>query len=166
MKLFYQCYGGAHTSVTCASIHLGYLPKDRIPDPKEFYSVPFYDKMDNDKLGTPVYVGRDQLGWDLYIIGMKNARDIVIPAIHSYLNYNNLSGEPILIANALVELHPVTSVGGFISRKLRLRLIGKPMTVWGIRKSYPKLVDLVERTKAKIKNLDIASNIKDNKYIF
>ena len=69
MKLFYCCYGGAHTSVTCACIHLGYLPDDRIPAASEFLSVPYYDKMENRDLGTPVFMGRDEMGWDIYIIG-------------------------------------------------------------------------------------------------
>lgn len=152
MKLIYHCYGGAHTSITCASIHLGFLPSDRIPEAFEFYSVPFYDKMDNDKLGTPIYIGRDELGWDIFTVGMRNARDMLIPAVRSYLYHNGVYNSRFLFVNALVELHPVTSIGGFASRKLNLVSLGKPMTVWGIRRSYPKLVDLVARVKEMLEN--------------
>ncbi len=147
MKLFYCCYGGAHTSVTCASIHLGFLPQNRIPEPYEFKAVPFYDKMDNDKLGTPMYVGRDPLGWDIYIIGLKNAKLISLPAIKSYLNTFDHTQKNLLFVNALAELHPITAIGGYTSRHLGGISIGRPLTIWGIRRSYPKFLDLVGRVQ-------------------
>ena len=81
MKLFYHCFGGAHTSITCASIHLNFLPRDRIPKTYEFKAIPFYDKMENKELGKPVYMGQDDMGWDIYVIGMKDGKNVVIPAI-------------------------------------------------------------------------------------
>lgn len=151
MKLFYCCYGGSHTSVTCAAIHLKYLPDDRVPEPSEFVSVPFYDEMDNDRLGTPVYVGRDELGWDIYIMGMKNVKNIVIPAMKSYLNISGRDQSDFLLVNALVELHPITSIGGVISRKLGCKPIGRPMTVMGIRSGYHKFLDLVSGVKENLR---------------
>lgn len=147
MELFYCCYGGAHTSVTCASIHLGYLPDNRVPSAAEFAELPFYDKMDNHKLGTPVYMGRDIQGWDIYIIGMKNAKTLVIPAIKSYLNVCSRDQSDFKLINALIELHPITSIGGVITRKLGLISLGRPMTIWGIRKTYPQFLKLVEEVK-------------------
>jgi hypothetical protein len=147
MKLFYYCFGGAHTSVTCASIHLGFLPDNRIPRPDEFLAVPYYDKMDNDKLGTPVYVGRDEFGWDIYVMGIKRGNRVVIPAIKSYLYASGINDRNVLFVNALVKLHPITSFGGFSSRKLHMVNFGRPLTIWGIRRSYPIFVDLVRRVK-------------------
>src|SRR5690554_2860774 len=117
MKLFYCCYGSAYTSVTCASIHVGYLQDYRVPNFSEFAKLPFYDKMDNHKLGTPVFMGRDVLGYDIYIIGMKNAKTLVITAMRSYLNACGIDQSNFRLVNALVELHPITSIGGVASRK-------------------------------------------------
>ncbi len=150
MKLFYHCYGGAHTSVTCASIHLNYLPNDRIPKTCEFKAIPFYDKMENKELGKPVYMGRDDMGWDIYVVGMKDGKNVVIPAIISYLNANNVSRREVLFVSALVQLHPITAIGGIVSRRLGLAFIGRPMTIWGIRRSYPHLVELVNKVKQNI----------------
>ncbi|HZK34949.1 MAG TPA: DUF3189 family protein, partial [Bacillota bacterium] len=111
MKLVYYCYGGAHTSVTCASIHLDYLPMDKVPKAEEFNKVPFYDKMDNDKLGTPVYVGRDELGIDIYIMGMKNSSSVIIPTIKSYLNFCGDLQKDLVFVNALIDLHPIPNGG-------------------------------------------------------
>jgi len=148
--LFYHCYGGAHTSVTCASIHLNYLPNDRIPKTCEFKAIPFYDKMENKELGKPVYMGQDDMGWDIYVVGMKDGKNVVIPAIKSYLNVNYVSQRKVLFVSALVQLHPITAIGGIISRRLSLPCIGRPMTIWGIRRSYPYLVELVNRVKQNI----------------
>ena len=147
MKLFYCCYGGAHTSVTCASIHLGYLPDDRVPKAIEFAAVPFYDKMDNRKLGTPVFMGRDLMGWDIYIMGMKNVKGLIIPAMKSYLNACGVEQSQFVLVNALVELHPVTSIGGVASRKFGLIPLGRPMTIWGVRRTYSKYLSLVKEVK-------------------
>ncbi|HHT64733.1 MAG: DUF3189 family protein [Caldicoprobacterales bacterium] len=152
MKLFYCCYGGAHTSVTCASIHLGHLPSDRTPEAYEFAGIPFYDKMENRKLATPVFMGRDLLGWDIYIMGMKNARQLIIPAMKSYLNACRVEQENFLLVNALIELHPITSVGGVISRKFGLVPLGRPLTIRGIRKTYPRFVALVEQVKENLRS--------------
>jgi len=151
MKLFYYCFGGAHTSVTCASIHLGFLPDDRIPETYEFKGVPQYDKMDHRRIGTPVYMGRDELGWDIYIMGMENAKTVVIPSIKSYLNVNGIRQDRVLFVNALVKLHPITSLGGILSRRLGLVSLGRPMTVWGIRKSYPALLKIVKDVKKNLR---------------
>ncbi|HHU48930.1 MAG: DUF3189 family protein [Caldicoprobacterales bacterium] len=151
MKLFYCCYGGAHTSVTCACIHLGYLPDDRIPAASEFLSVPYYDKMENRDLGTPVFMGRDEMGWDIYIIGMKNVKQLVIPSMKSYLNACGVEQKGFMLINALVELHPVTSIGGVLSRRFGIVSLGRPMTVWGIRKTYPKFLALVEQVKENLR---------------
>jgi len=147
MKLFYHCFGGAHTSITCAAIHLGYLPMDRIPNFKEFISVPYYDKMEDKNRGTPLYIGRDELGIDIYAIGLRNACHIMIPAIKSYLNVNNIPSKDILFVESLVKLHPITGVGGFLSRKLNLVSIGRPLTIWGIRRRYSVFVEIVSGVK-------------------
>ncbi|HZJ82253.1 MAG TPA: DUF3189 family protein [Clostridia bacterium] len=153
MKLFYHCFGGAHTSITCAAIHLGFLPKDRVPEAYEFLAVPQYDKMANKNLGTPIYVGRDEYGVDIYAIGFKNAPTLMIPVMKSYLNCNNIPSNDIQFVEALVNLHAITAVGGIISRRLNLINIGRPLTVWGIRRSYPVLIDLVSGVKERSKIL-------------
>ena len=135
MKLFYCCYGGAHTSVTCASIHLGYLPDDRVPEAREFWAVPFYDKMESSMLGTPVYMGRDLFGWDIYIMGMKNKKQLVIPAIRSCLSACGIDLNRLYFVNALAALDPATSTGGIASRRFGLMSLGRPLTIWEIRKT-------------------------------
>ena len=97
-------------------------------------------------------MGRDLLGWDIYIMGMKNARQLIIPAMKSYLNACRVEQENFLLVNALIELHPITSVGGVISRKFGLVPLGRPLTIRGIRKTYPRFVALVEQVKENLRS--------------
>jgi len=96
-------------------------------------------------------MGRDELGWDIYIMGMENAKTVVIPSIKSYLNVNGIRQDRVLFVNALVKLHPITSLGGILSRRLGLVSLGRPMTVWGIRKSYPALLKIVKDVKKNLR---------------
>jgi hypothetical protein len=41
MKIIYCCYGGSHSSVTAAAIHLDMLPLTRKPTSAELLSIPF-----------------------------------------------------------------------------------------------------------------------------
>ena len=76
MKIFYHCYGGAHTSVVCAALHLDYLPRDDIPEAAVIEAIPFYDKMEDKNIGSTVFVGTDEYGSDIYIMGMRNGRKL------------------------------------------------------------------------------------------
>jgi len=43
LKVIYHCYGGAHSSVTAANIHLGLLPRERTPGYRELISQKLFD---------------------------------------------------------------------------------------------------------------------------
>ena len=155
MKLVYHCFGGAHTSITCASIHLNYLPKDKIPTERDFRSIPFYDEMESHRVGTALFMGKDELGFDVYVWGMKGGKSLVIPSIRSYINQSNPKRNEILFVNALANLHPLTSIGGITSRRLGLVSIGRAMTIRGIIITYPAFVDLVARVKENLRKRSI-----------
>ncbi|MGI6112770.1 MAG: DUF3189 family protein [Mahellales bacterium] len=152
MKILYACYGGAHTSVTSAAIHLGLLPDDRVPSSRDFYSIPFYDKMPNKQLGTPRFMGVDKMGWEIYVMGMGSYKKLVTTAVYSMLKECGLDPAKLFIVNALAPLSPITAVGGFCSRKLNLVGLGRPLTIFGIRQTYHAFVDVVKRTKQKQMN--------------
>lgn len=149
MKILYACYGGAHTSVTCSAIHLGMLPDDRVPGSRDFYGIPFYDKMPNEQLGTPRFMGIDIMGWEIYVMGMGGNRKLITTAIYSILKECDLDETKFFIVNALATLSPITAVGGFCSRKLNMVSLGRPLTIYGIRQTYHIFIDIVKRTKQK-----------------
>jgi len=151
MEVIYHCFGGAHTSITCAAIHLKYLPDDRIPIDKEFISIPYYDKMESSQVGKALYMGTDEMGCDIYVMGMKGGKRIVIPSVKSYLNSCHICHQNILFVNALAKLHPFTCIGGMTSRRLGLVSIGRALTIKGIIMTYPSFVELVKKVKENLR---------------
>jgi len=154
MKIFYCCYGGAHTSVVAASIHLGYLPSERIPTTEEVLSIPNYDKNPNAKVGTPTFMGVDEFANEVFVMGMGHNRDYFAKLTYEYssLLSNNCTSD-MKIVNALSCINNYIRLGGFLSRRVNLVKIGRPITVFGIRKDYNYFVTLVKNVKKTI-NVD------------
>lgn len=72
MKIIYNCYGGAHSSVTAAALHLGLLPEARPATAKELLSLPYYDAQVGKDHGRIRFMGFDEWGNEVYVVGKKN----------------------------------------------------------------------------------------------
>ncbi len=148
MKIIYCCFGGAHSSVVTASIHLGYLPIDRIPTKEEILMLPFYDSAKNSEIGTPRYMGVDIKGNRVYFLGLGHARNYYMELLHEFYKECNIGLEnDIIVTDVTILLNFFTRLGGFMSRKLNMVSIGRPLTVYGILKKYPSFVELVKNVK-------------------
>jgi len=147
MKIFYYCYGSAHSSVVAASIHLGMLPADRLPSAEEFENLPHYDKTESYEIGTPFFMGLDEYGVEIYITGMTGERQMVIKAIYSFLKNSEIDVNDLVMVDSLKNVNLKTKIGGFISRRLGFVAIGRPLTIKGIQEKYTEFVSLVEDVK-------------------
>ncbi|SES65064.1 Protein of unknown function [Natronincola peptidivorans] len=151
MKIIYSCFGGAHSSVVTAAIHMGYLPNNSLPSKEEILAVPFYDKAQNNEIGIPHYMGKDQNNHIIYIMGMGHARDYYTEMLYEFYNevapYNN---KDIIIINVTSLLNNYTRLGGFMSRRLNIISLGRPLTVFGIQKNYFYFAELVKNLKERI----------------
>lgn len=152
MDVFYYCYGSAHSSVVAAAIHLGLLPTDKIPCPEEFSALPHYDKTESFEIGTPFFMGKDEFGSNIYIIGMTSERELVKRAIFSFLDHSDINLDSILFVDALKNVNLQTKIGGFLSRRLGLVRLGRPLTIYGIQREYFKFIKLVQDVKKLIIN--------------
>lgn len=152
MRVFYYCYGSAHSSVVAAAIHLGLLPSDRIPTSAEIINLPRFDRTKNHEIGTPFYMGEDEHGNEIYILGLGPDRDIISKAIYSLLTLLGYPLNCILLIDALAPVHPVTRLGGFLSRRLGWVRVGRPLVTMGVKWRYRELLFIVNTTKGKIKS--------------
>ncbi|MBO8126688.1 MAG: DUF3189 family protein [Firmicutes bacterium] len=150
LKIIYHCYGSSHSSVVAAAIHLGYLPKDRPPTTSELINIPHYDRTMTRDLGTLFFFGRDAQGHEVYILGRKNAEELISNLVPSILKYYGHPPQEILLVNALERLSLLTTVGGTLSRGAGLVSIGRPLTIWGIKRCYFNFVQLVESVQKHI----------------
>lgn len=71
MKVIYHCYGGSHSSVVAAALHLKWLDPTRLPDPLDLIHLPYFDKTQDSDFGRIHYMGTDESGHDIYILGKK-----------------------------------------------------------------------------------------------
>jgi hypothetical protein len=148
VKVIYYCYGSSHSSVVAAAIHLGTLPLFSIPCSRDIMDLPYYDKATTDQLGACTYMGTDDAGCDVYILGTGPARGIVRRAVESIFQLCGVSRDSYMLVDTLTSIGMVTRIGGFLSRRMGLTRIGRPMTIWGIKRAYLQLASIVERVKS------------------
>lgn len=160
MKIFYYCYGSAHTSVVAASIHLGLLPSSTVPDASSIEKLPHYDRTTSKEIGTPFFMGIDENKVEIYIIGMASERRLIKNAILSFLQNIGIDvNQEVMLVNALKGVNIKTRFGGFASRRMGLVRLGRPLTIKGIQENYYNLVKLVadvkQEEKRRLNKLDL-----------
>lgn len=145
--IIYHCYGGAHSSVVAAAIHLNKLDAKRIPTTEELLSLSLFDRQTKDGHGRLNYYGCDEWGNMVFSVGCRSKGPAMETFISNAAELVGLSGRLIFVDT----LHCVTfkmRLGGYISRRLGLIKIGRPLVASGTRAAFPRLVELVGRIKA------------------
>ncbi|MDR6224519.1 DUF3189 family protein [Desmospora profundinema] len=148
MRLIYHCYGSAHSSVVAAAIHLGRLPSDRLPTLAEVRGLPDFDYARTEEIGTLYFKGKDEYGTDVYTMGFGFYWESGVRAVQSMLEIHDV--HDFHFVRALDSITLLTKVGGSLSRHFGFPSVGRPLAAWGIRKSYPLLLELVDRVKREL----------------
>lgn len=152
--IFYQCYGSTHSSVVSAAIHLGLLPSTRRPRAKELLALPLFDQVPNDQVGHPFFLGRDEAGRQIYAIGLDGQPFLLKRLVADFLKLHGLDPEVYRFYDALSQAGFLVRLGGFLSRRLGLVTLGRPLTILGIQMNYPRFVQLVKRVKKELQEKD------------
>lgn len=152
MKIIYSCYGGAHTSIAAAGIHLGYLPNTRIADAREINITPYFDQATTVNIGKPIYMGQDRFNHEVYVIGMGSCRKEGTRLLYQMVNDSRgKSKGEVVVVNSIALINLEIRIGGFLSRRLGLISLGRWLIIYGIRKKYTKFVQLVEEVKSRLR---------------
>lgn len=149
MKVIYHCYGRAHSSVVAAHLHLGTLPLAGPVSKEQIMAVPEFDRAEAADFGAPYFVGQDEAGNEVYILGLNGQTPLCVRAMLSLAGQLGLA-DRILLVNTLTAIGLTTRVGGFISKKLRCPRLGKPLAALGIIRSLPRLRQLVAVVKKEL----------------
>ncbi|MDS1030681.1 DUF3189 family protein [Bacillota bacterium LX-D] len=147
MNIIYHCFGGAHSSVTAAAIHLGLLSTTHIPSVTELMKVPFFDYQINADHGQFRLMGTDELGNKVFFIGRRNLAVNFEILIKGLVEMNNLSQKDFILINTMPLVNWKMVVGGFLSRGLQTPRLGRPIVLKGVQHSFFKYVGLVENVK-------------------
>jgi hypothetical protein len=148
MNIIYHCFGGSHSSVTAAAIHLGWLDKRRLPTEDELMALPFYDKTNDDDFGSIKYMGTDEFGNKVFVLGKKSLGDRfnnLLMGVAAILNRQ----DQLMAVNCMSRVNWSMKLGGFTSRRAGITILGRPVVSWGTRRAFWLLVNLVEVTRLK-----------------
>lgn len=147
MKIIYHCYGGAHSSVTAASIHLELLSTSRGPSLQDIQNMPYFDQQKNNDHGKLRLMGNDQYGNQIFIIGRRNSAIFLENIYQGMAEIFGMPDNEILMVNVMPYVNWRMVLGGFLSRRLGLINIGRPIVSIGTRDAFFKLLSLVQKVK-------------------
>jgi hypothetical protein len=149
LKVVYHCYGGAHASPTAAALHLGLLPLDRRPRFRELYRlIPYYDRITRGEHGKLIKIGVDCHGHEVFVLGRRNAPQLVINALKEFSRLNGIDPQVYYFVDVVQLANPFMVVGGFTSRALGLVKLGRPLVSFGTGLSFTILARRVRETLA------------------
>ncbi|OWZ82949.1 DUF3189 family protein [Natranaerobius trueperi] len=151
-KIVYHCYGGAHSSVVAANIHVGELPRDKVPSKNELLYTKLFDSQKNILKGKLHYFGRDTEGNHIYSCGMGSDSKTIKTAMVDILQIYDLDTHHLKFVDTLTCVNVSMRVGGFLSQRLGLIKVGRPLVLSGTQKAYLQIAGVVKKTKNEIKN--------------
>lgn len=126
MMVIYHCFGGSHSSVTAAAIHLGLLSRHRLPTAAELLALPYFDGRSRGEEGDLKYMGTDAYGNKVYAVGKKNLGARFETFLYNLAAVIGIPRRNILLLNTSPLVNMSMRIGGFISRRMGL-------TFWGVR---------------------------------
>lgn len=148
-KIIYRCFGGAHSSVVAAAIHLEQLRTDSLPSDAELMRLTLFDRQTQDGHGLMHFFGFDERGMQVYCLGCRTAGETVERVLLQVAEVLGVREELYFVDT----LHCVTfkmRIGGYLSRRWQLIRFGRPLVLDGTRKAFPALVKLVEKVKKEV----------------
>ncbi len=148
MKVIYHCYGGSHSSVMAAALHLNMLDADRLPTSNEMMHLPYFDKTRNSDFGTIRYMGTDEGGNQVYVLGKKNMGERCTAMLMGVARLWGKENEVIAV-NCMSRVNLLMMIGGFISRRLGWAWLGRPVLFYGTRDAFDSIANLVKITRLK-----------------
>ncbi len=153
MHIIYYDVGGAHSVAVASALHLHKLPIDHKPNKDDILSLPTFDKVKTEDIGHLIYQGDDEFGNQVYTLGCKYYRDIVLATLED--TYNLVGNRKnLLLIDTKPTINTIMKIGGYTSRVLGLMTIGRPIVVRGVLKAYPQLVNLVTGVKKKLNRIN------------
>lgn len=156
MKIIYHCYGGAHSSVIAASVHLGLVPTDRIPTATEIQRLALFDGPVGKDHGLIRFMGRDEFGNEIYTMGRRNAGKQIERVLLGVAEILAGTGDLVMV-DVLAYVNWVMVVGGYTSRKLGLVTLGRPIVTLGVQRFFWDVVNVVQKVKLTVASDNLLS---------
>lgn len=130
-----------------AAIHLGLLPRHRVPTKEELMRVPYFDQMTSAQRGIALPAGVDRLGRQIFVLGRGPEKRGIEAALRSGWRMAGNPDSSLLLVDTLPCVNLLMRIGGFLSRAAGWVSLGRPIVVRGTQLAYDNLCRLVERVE-------------------
>lgn len=147
LKIIYHCYGGTHSSVTAAALHLGWLPSDRLPTIEKLLQTPYFDTRTSKEFGYITFMGTDERGNEIYVVGRNSMPQVLANLIDGLAAIFNIPKDTFRLINVMPKVNFSMRIGGVLSRRFKLVNLGRPLVAWGTIKAFPYIQELIKSTK-------------------
>lgn len=148
MQVIYYCYGGTHSSPIAAALHIGLLSPDRLPTKEELLQLPWFDQVTTAQRGKLFLVGKDEAGNAVYVCGRGAEKLGITQAVMSGYVLGGGRVQELYFVDTMPAVNILMRLGGYLSRRLGLVFLGRPLVACGAQLAFPKLVRIVEEAKA------------------
>lgn len=150
MIIIYHCFGGSHSSVVAAAVHLGLLPEGRVPSGRELRALPLFDRRSPRSHGVILPLGRDASGHEVCVLGAASCFPVLRRAVLGVAACLGVGTHDVVFVDTLPCVNWLMRLGGVISRTLRLPWLGRPLVSQGARMAYRRLAALAVSTRDRL----------------
>ena len=150
MIYIYNDYGGTHTTSLAAAYHLKELEQsERKLTKEEILHVNDFNKLTKKDAGKIIFHGNDENGDSVYTIGRRSSK-LVVPAMKNLIvliQSKHPFDEQVIFSNTSPTVPIPMTIGGFLSRGLKINFLGVPLLVIGAKQCCNNIFRLVDNTK-------------------
>lgn len=110
--------------------------------------LPYFDKTTNNDFGSIRFMGQDEYGHKVYVLGKKSVSERFTHILTGVAQILGVE-EQVLVVNTMNRVNLSMKLGGFTSRRMGLTSLGRPVVTRGTQNAFLELVNLVEITRLK-----------------
>ncbi len=136
MKIIFHCYSGSYYSATAAAVYLHLLPINRVPAAVEFDRLPYFDAIAPKDYGKLYMMGCDDRGNEVFIMARRSLDKVAVRVLRGIAKIYGFSPNDLIFIDSTGPLSNLLSFGNFLSVRLGLPKLGRPLVVREIRRLY------------------------------
>lgn len=146
MKIIYYDSTGRYLAVIAAAIHLGQLDSNSgLPKWNKLEELTYFNSDDRIKAGEVTFVGRDELGNDIYILGSRGVGSVIEKAIDGIKRIFDVETENIFVD--LTEHEDWLFKFGLVIKSLNFPSLAKGLIYNNLADSFSKVKQIVSEVK-------------------
>lgn len=146
LKVIYSCYWGSYLAVVAASLHLGFIGNDKFKG-NDILTLQLFNNIKDDELGELIFLGIDDKGRDIYVIGSKNSGKILEKTLKGIAEIYGFRTDSVFFIDLNPYYNNLTLLGILLIRRLGLVKIGIKLVLRGIAKTYDNLKKTVQSVR-------------------